>query len=135
MRNDWRNAAVTGDAPGIARLLDDGTNIDCRDRYGQTALMLAAEYGREEVASLLLERGADRDITAKFGLSAIMLATINRHEGIVRQLADAGANTRLRGTGAPGFAGKTARDLARDAGLSDLADYIAHAEDPALRDS
>ena len=46
-----------------------------------------------------------------------MLAVLNRHADIVRILANAGVNLSLRGTGAPGFAEKTALDLA--VGLND----------------
>ena len=100
MRDDWRTAVIEGDCRAIEGLLED-TDIDCRDHYGQTALMLAVLHGREEVASLLLEKGADLNVTAKYRLSALMLAVIRGHEAIARQLVDAGANLELRGTGAP----------------------------------
>jgi ankyrin repeat protein len=45
-------------------------------------------------------------------LSAIMLAVVNGHADSVRILASAGADVTLQGSGAPGFAGKTALDLA-----------------------
>jgi ankyrin repeat protein len=128
MRADWRSAAIEGDSQVIGRLLTEDVNIDGRDRYGQTALMLAAMHGQEEVVGVLLENGADMDVTAKYALSALMLAVINRHTGVAKQLVDAGASTRPRGSGAPGFAGKSARDLAEHAGLLDLAAYIAQAE-------
>ena len=57
-----------------------------------------------------------------------MLAVINRHPDIARQLVDAGADLSTQGSGAPGFADKTAQDLATDAGLGELATYIADAE-------
>ena len=41
-----------------------------------------------------------------------MLAVIAGHAAIAEKLLRAGANRMLRGTGAPGFAGKTAYDLA-----------------------
>ncbi|MCP4328355.1 MAG: ankyrin repeat domain-containing protein [Alphaproteobacteria bacterium] len=133
MRDDWRKAAIDGDGEVIERLLAEGTDIDCRDRYGQTALMLAALHGREKVLCLLADRGADKDVTAKYGLSALMLAVLNRHSGVAEYLVDAGADTRLRGSGAPGFADKTARQLAEHGGLADLAAHIA-AADGADRD-
>ena len=129
MRADWRTAASEGDTQVIARLLTEDVDIDGRDRYGQTALMLAAVHGQEEVVGVLLENSADMDVTAKYGLTALMLAVINRHTGVAKQLVDAGASTRPRGSGAPGFAGKTARDLAEHGGLLDLAAYIAQAEE------
>ncbi len=127
MRDDWRKAAIDGDHGTVVRLLAEGADVDARDRYGQTALMLAAKHGRAEVARVLLEHGAGLDVTAKYGLSALMLAAVNRHAEIAKRLVDAGADTGLKGTGAPGFAGKTAAELADDAGLADLAAYIARA--------
>lgn len=90
--------------------------------------MLAATHGRDDVLRLLLNNGADMDVTAKYGLSALMLAVINRHSGIAKQLVDAGANTQLVGSGAPGFAGKTAHALSEHGGLAELAGYLARAE-------
>ena len=89
--------------------------------------MLAARHGREAVIDFLLEHGADLDVTAKYNLSALMLAVLNRHTRVAERLVDAGANTQVRGTGAPGFAEKTARELAEHANLDDLAAYIARA--------
>lgn len=128
MRNDWRTAAIDGDHRLIERLLADGADIDARDRYGQTVLMLAAMHGCGEVVRVLVQRAADLDVTAKYGLSALMLAVVNGHVDIAKHLVDAGADTRIRGSGAPGFAGKTASDMAEDGGLDDLATYIAAAD-------
>ena len=128
MRGDWREAAITGDAASIAELLQSGSDCNQRDRHGETALMLAALAGRDEVVRLLVAHGADLNITAKYGLSALMLAIINRHEKIARRLVDAGADLSIRGGGPPGFAGKTACTLAEDCGLGDLAAHIREAE-------
>lgn len=125
MEKKWRDAVLTGDVDLVERLLVQGHPVDSRDQYGQTALMLAALHGHTAVAELLLANRADPDVTAKFGLSALMLAIINRHTVIAEGLIDAGADPSLRGTGAPGFAGKTAGDLARDAGLDALADSLS----------
>lgn len=130
MQADWRKAATDGDSKTIDRLIADGAEIDSLDRYGQTALMLAAVRGRDEVVRVLLANGAEKNVTAKYGLSALMLAAINRREDVARQLVDAGADLSIRGSGAWGFAGKTAQDLATDAALSDLAAYIASAQRP-----
>jgi len=64
------------------------------------------------------------DHTAKYGLSALMLAVIEGHVEIVRALVAAGADVALRGTGAPGFAGKTAWDLATAQGRPDIAELL-----------
>lgn len=130
MRADWQRAAVTGDGEAIARLIAEDVNIDALDRYGQTALMLAALHGGDAAVSVLLSNGATMDITAKYGLSALMLAVINHRTEIATQLVDAGADVSICGRGAAGFFGKTARDLAADTGLDALARHIAKAETP-----
>jgi ankyrin repeat protein len=83
--------------------------------------MVAAQRGHLEAVGVLVRAGADLDRTAKFGLSALMLAVVNHHEAVARALAAAGADLRLVGSGAPGFAGKTAARLARERGLEELA--------------
>jgi hypothetical protein len=53
-----------------------------------------------------------------------MLAVVGKHDEIARNLVRAGADVDIEGSGAPGFARKTAADLAEDAGLRRLASYI-----------
>jgi len=61
----------------------------------------------------LTAHGADLNHTAKYHLSALMLAVINGRDAIVGILVDAGADRSIEGSEAPGFAGKTALDIAR----------------------
>lgn len=75
MKREWEEAARRGDTSALRAQIASGAHVDTRDRYGQSALMLAA----------------------------------------------AGADLANRGSGAPGFAGKTAAGLARDGGLTELA--------------
>src|SRR5262245_10374188 len=112
MTAEWKAAVKAGRADALRTLLDAGADVDARDEHGQTALMNASRDGHTEVVRLLIERGADLDHTAKYNLSALMLAVINGRDAIVGILADAGADLTIRGSGAPGFHGKTALDLA-----------------------
>jgi hypothetical protein len=116
----WEDAIKRGDVHTVLDLLGRGADVDACDRYGQTGLMLAAHAGHREVVESLIAHRANLDITAKFGLSALMLAIIAGHEEVARLLARAGAGLSLRGTGAPGFAGKTAHDLAMMRGMLEL---------------
>lgn len=118
----WKDALERGDAGAVRELLARGADVDARDRYGQTGLMRAAHAGHREVAAALVEHGADLDVTAKYGLSALMLAVVAGHAEIARLLARAGADLSLRGTGSPGFANQTARELAIARGMQGLAD-------------
>ena len=93
-------------------MLVAGSDVNSRDRHGQTALMLAAHHGYRELVEALVEAGADLNVTAKYNLTALMLAIVAGHAAVARVLVQAGANPGVRGAGAPGFAGKTALDLA-----------------------
>jgi ankyrin repeat protein len=124
-RLDWEDASRAGDVETLARMVRAGHQIDARDGYGQTALMRAAHAGRLEAVQWLVDHGADLDHTSKFHLSALMLAVIGGHPRVARKLVTAGADTTITGTGAPGFYGKTAADLATERGDKRLAAYIA----------
>jgi uncharacterized protein len=117
----WEDPILRGDTEVLRDLLSRGIHPDARDRHGQTGLMLTAQGGHLTAVQLLIDHGANLNMTAKFGLSAVMLAVIAGHKEIARVLARAGADLGLRGTGAPGFAGKTAADLAAERGMNDLA--------------
>lgn len=124
MDADWERAARQGNVDTLKRLLANGADVNARDAHGQTALMLAARVGHVSAVALLVERGADLNHTAKFHLSALILAVVNNHPGIVQALVDAGADGAIRGRGAPGFAGKTALDLAVSAGRDAIAEIL-----------
>jgi ankyrin repeat protein len=129
--NDWEDAVRSGDVASLALQIEAGADVDALDRFGQSALMLASRRGDLETVRLLIDAGADLDRTAKFHLSATMLAVINGHEAVARELATAGADLRIAGSGAPGFAGKSAAQLARDRGLEALAAALSIPEPTA----
>jgi len=61
----------------VTYLLDVGAHIDDRDARGRTALMIAAEGGRAEIAALLLARGADPSLKDKAGKRAADLTALS----------------------------------------------------------
>ena len=124
VRLDWEAASKAGDVATLRRLLDIGQDVDATDGYSQTALMRAAQAGRAEAVALLIAHGADLDRTAKFGLTALMVAVIQGHDRVARALAAAGADRARTGSGAAGFSGKTASDLAADRGDRRLAEAL-----------
>src|SRR5215210_4079886 len=63
--------------PIVSYLLDNGAHIDDRDARGRTALMIAAEGARAEIAALLLARGADPSLKDESGKSAADLTVIS----------------------------------------------------------
>lgn len=116
----WEDAVKHGNVQKVIDLIGNGADVNAFDRYGQTALMLAAHHGYDEIVEILIAHRANLNITSKFGLSALMLAIVAGHAEIARILVKAGADVSLRGTGAPGFAGKTAYDLAVVGGMVEL---------------
>jgi ankyrin repeat protein len=61
----------------VTYLLDVGAHIDDRDARGRTALMIAAEGGHAELASLLLARGADPSLKDNGGKRAADLTSVS----------------------------------------------------------
>jgi uncharacterized protein len=108
----WERAVTSGDVAEVRRLLAAGADVNARDTRGQTALMFSAHRGHAALVDALVDAGADLNATAKYHLSALMLAIVAGHSAVALALARAGADRTIRGTGAPGFAGKTAHDLA-----------------------
>jgi outer membrane protein assembly factor BamB len=89
------DAARSGDADAVARLLDGGADPNAELREGGTALIFAAQRGHAEVVRLLLDRGAD--IRAKDQLNnANALHFAIEHAEVVRLLAERGADVNER---------------------------------------
>jgi len=61
----------------VRYLLDSGAHIDDRDARGRTALMIAAEGGRAEIAGLLLARGANPSLKDNAGKRAADLSSLS----------------------------------------------------------
>eukprot|EP01048_Picozoa_sp_COSAG05_P026828 COSAG05_NODE_7524_length_801_cov_1.297721_1_plen_69_part_10 len=53
-----RQAARKGHYPAVTRLIKAGEHVDAVTEYGHTALMFAAERGKDDAAEALLAGGA-----------------------------------------------------------------------------
>jgi ankyrin repeat protein len=88
----WHDAAENGNLEAVKSLLaGDASLLNSVDHEGETALMEAAEEGREEVVRFLLERGAAVDTQDAEGETALMEAVEAGHETVTRLLLRAGS--------------------------------------------
>lgn len=105
-------AAMEASSARVATLLSKGLPVDSEDKYGHTALMRAAEYGRGSTVSLLLEKGAEVNYQSSVdGFTALMMAAaygLNGKEDMVSLLLSKGANPELKNK-----EGNTALDKAK----------------------
>ena len=85
----WKLAVYDGDTVEFAKSLESGLDVNARDGYGRSALMIAGFYGHKEIVSLLLEKGADISFAQKDGFTALTLSLA--HPDIVALLVDRGA--------------------------------------------
>jgi ankyrin repeat protein len=89
-------AASRGDYESVRRLLP-ASDVNARDRLGNTALIYAASGGHAEVLRLLLREGADASAKNGAGLSALERATDSGRRDAAEVLLAASDGVRLRG--------------------------------------
>lgn len=76
----YLHAAVQSEMQGIiALLIEKGADINSRDKFGRTPLMVAIIYHRDnkEMISYLINNGADTNIKTNAGVSSNDLAKKN----------------------------------------------------------
>lgn len=91
LRTPLMNASWGSSSRTVSLLLDRGADVNQRDKYGYTALMLAASQGRHDIARLLLDNGADPNAACNEGISTLGLAQAMGHQNVVALLVERGA--------------------------------------------
>ncbi|UCF20540.1 MAG: serine hydrolase [Gemmatimonadota bacterium] len=89
-------AALQGNIEVIRQHLEAGSDLNERDAYGSTPLIVAAAFGRTEVVKVLIEAGADPNSKNNGGATALHTAAFLCRTDIVKALLDNGANKYLR---------------------------------------
>ena len=103
---DIHVAALQGNTHAIRQHVEAGSDLDEKDDFGSTPLVIAATFGQTEAARALIEGGADVEIRANDGSSPIHVAAFFARTEIVTALLDGGADRYSRN-----MAGATAYDL------------------------
>ena len=98
VRTDFeRGRALAWAGPASAAMLEAaGADIDVRNAFDQTPLVVAAKSGWAEEVDRLLRAGASVDAAARTGKTALMVATEAGHVDALSLLLAAGANVDTR---------------------------------------
>lgn len=86
-----RLATYKGDSEETSQLIAEGVEIDAKDEYGNTALMIAAIEGHLEIVEALVAAGADVNARTTGGVTALFAAESEEHTAVVEILKEAGA--------------------------------------------
>lgn len=94
-------AASDGSLERVASILSLGANVNVRDKWGWSALSMAAYGGHESIAKLLLACGAETDVADVDGDTPLDLATNRGHASVVIAIEEERANRAVRGPPEP----------------------------------
>ena len=83
--------AEKGDLDGVRAQISRGVNVNKVDHYGNSALMSAGRWGRENVVIFLLSQGANINAQNNFGYTALMEAARFGQMNMVKLLVSKGA--------------------------------------------
>ena len=88
------SACREGDLERVRQLIQDGQDVNRRDSYGWTPLMVAAVWGRDQIVCELIRAGADVNGKDNYNYkqTALHWASWRGHSSVVTTLAEAGAN-------------------------------------------
>ena len=68
-------AAIHGDLADVKRHVQNGADVNARNKVGGTPLMTAATRGRLDVVKFLVDKGADVNARGNDGETPLTLAT------------------------------------------------------------
>ena len=100
---DILEAARTGDAEALARLVASGANLEIRDPDQRTPLLVSVRHDHRQAAAVLIAAGADVNARDVMGDTPFLYAGAEGHDEILRIIlatgkADLGSTNRYGGT-------------------------------------
>ena len=81
-----KDAAYHGNLEVVKKNVGENADINQRDIYGYTPLMIATYHNNHNIVVYLLEKGADVDLQGKDGRTALILATGNMNTKMIKTL-------------------------------------------------
>jgi ankyrin repeat protein len=90
--NKLSKACVSNNLDLVKYLVEHGVNVNARDKYGDTALVVASgEAGRLNIVKYLVENGADVNFKADDNWTPLFAARYYENAHIVEYLVEHGA--------------------------------------------
>ncbi|WP_295392588.1 ankyrin repeat domain-containing protein, partial [Thiolapillus sp.] len=96
LNKELRLSAIVDDVESIEKLLAKGADVNSANKYGKTALMMAAENWNLAAASVLLAHGADVNRKTVASCTALTLAAENDSPEVTALLIERGADLNAR---------------------------------------
>jgi len=93
---DIHTATLLGDLEAIHQHIKAGSDLNEKDEYGSTPLIITATFGKTEVSKALIEAGADVNCTNNQGSTALHSDAFLCRMELVEALLDNGADKNLR---------------------------------------
>jgi len=92
-----RVAIREGNIEAAKQAIDDGADVNAKDKRGQTPLLNAAPpMGHKEIIELLIAKGADVNAKTESGWNPLHRAAYYRHKEIVELLIAKGADVNAK---------------------------------------
>jgi len=93
---DIHTASLLGDIETIHQHINAGSNLNEKDDYGSSPLIIAVTFGKTEVAKALIEAGADVNCTNNDGSTPLHTAAFLCRTEIVDALLEKGADKNIK---------------------------------------
>ena len=84
------------DITKIQEAIQSGADVNVRNKYGVTPLLMASQNGHAEVVKLLLAAKADVNAAMTNGVTPLFIASEKGHTEIVKLLLAARADVNIR---------------------------------------
>ena len=85
---DIHTATFLGNTKAIKQHIDAGSDLNVKDQYGSTPLIIATTFGKTDIAKTLINAGADLHITNNDGSTPLHVASFFCRTNIVKALLE-----------------------------------------------